>query len=188
MDIRENAPAVARAQVQIAADPDTVWRLLSDLEGWPRWKPNVRSVSLRGPLVPGSKFVWKGGPGTIRSTLREVDPPRRIVWSGATLGIKAIDVFRLEPRDDGTLVAQEESWEGLVVSLFAGRLRRTLQSSIDKGLADLKSEAERRAAADTSKPAAGPARLAADPARLAAAPPRPAADPRHASEQARRSS
>jgi uncharacterized protein YndB with AHSA1/START domain len=181
MDIRENAPAVGRAQVQIAAHPDTVWHLLSDLEGWLRWKPNVRSVSLRGPLAPGSKFVWKAGPGTIRSTLREVDPPRRIVWSGATLGIKAIDVFRLEPRDDGTLVAQEESWEGLVVSLFAGRLRRTLQSSIDKGLADLKSEAERRAAADTSKPVA-------DTSKPAAAPPRPAADLRHAPEQARRSS
>ena len=162
MDIRKDAPAVARAQVQIAADPEAVWRPLTDLEGWPRWKSDVRSVSLRGPLAPGSNFVWKAGPGTIRSTLREVDPPRRIVWSGATLGIKAIDVFRLEPRDDGTLVAQEESWEGLVVSLFAGRLQRTLQSSLDKGLADLKSEAERQAAA-SSRPTADSARAAADP-------------------------
>ena len=174
MDIRETAPAVARARVQVAADPDTVWRLLSDLEGWPRWKPDVRSVSLRGPLAPGSEFVWKAGPGTIRSTLREVERPARIVWSGATLGIKAIDVFRLEPHDGGTLVTEEESWEGFVVTLFAGRLRRTLQSSIDKGLADLKSEAERRAAADSASPAADSAT--------------PAADLGHAPEQARRMS
>jgi hypothetical protein len=71
-------------------------------------------------------------------------------------------------------VAQEESWEGLVVSLFAGRLRRTLQSSIDKGLADLKSEAERRPAADTSQSTADTSS--------------PAADQRQAPEQARRSS
>jgi uncharacterized protein YndB with AHSA1/START domain len=181
MDIRKNAPAVARARVQIAADPDTVWRLLSDLGGWPRWKSDVRSVSLRGPLAPGSMFVWKAGAGTLRPTLREVERPARIVWSGATLGIKAIDVFRLEPRDDGTLVAQEESWEGLVVSLFAGRLRRTLQSSIDKGLADLKSEAERRPAADTSQSTADTSPLAADTSPLAA-------DQRQAPERASRSS
>jgi hypothetical protein len=148
MEIHENAPAVARAQIQIAADPESVWRLLTDLEKWPTWKRDVRSMALHGSLAPGSVFVWKAGPGTIRSTIQEVDPPRAIAWTGTTFGIKAIDVFCLEPRDGGTLVKEEESWEGLVVRLFASRLRRTLQSSIESGLAQLKAEVERRAAAE----------------------------------------
>ena len=147
MEIHEKAPAVARAETQIAADPESVWRLLTDLEKWPTWKPDVHSMALHGALAPGSLFVWKSGPGTISSTLQEVDPPRAISWTGSTMGIKAIDTFRLEPRDGGTFVREAESWEGLVVRLFAGRLRRTLQSSLESGLADLKAEAERRVAA-----------------------------------------
>jgi hypothetical protein len=147
MEIHANAPAVARAQVQIAADPESVWRLLTDLERWPTWKSDVRSLALHGSLAPGTLFVWKAGPGTIRSTIQQVDPPRAIGWTGTTFGIKAIDAFRLEPSAGGTLVKEEESWEGVVVRLFASRLQRTLQSSIESGLAALKVEAERRATA-----------------------------------------
>ena len=146
MEIHEKAPVVARAETQIAADPESVWRLLTDLEKWPTWNHDVQSMGLHGALAPGTLFVWKAGPGTISSTLQEVDPPRAISWTGSTMGIKAIDAFRLEPRDGGTLVREAESWEGLVVRLLAGRLRRTLQSSIESGLGDLKAEAERRAA------------------------------------------
>ena len=147
MEIHENAPVVARSRVQIAADPESVWALLTDLEKWPTWKTDVRSLALHGSLKPGTIFVWKAGPGQIRSTLHEVDPPRAISWTGSTFGIKAIDTFRLEPRDGGTRVSEAESWEGLLVRLIAGRMRKTLQSSLDKGLDELKAEAERRATA-----------------------------------------
>ena len=151
MEIHKNAPVVARSRVQIAADPEAVWELLTDLEKWPTWKTDVRSMALHGPLKPGSIFVWKAGPGTIRSTLQEVDPPRAVGWTGSTFGVKAIDVFRLEASEGGTLVREAESWEGFVVRLFAGRMRKTLQSSLDSGLAELKAEAERRVTARARK-------------------------------------
>jgi len=144
MRINEDAPVVARAQVLVAADPPAVWQVLTDLERWPDWKPEVRSVALQGALAPGSVFVWRVGPGTIRSTLHDVDPARRIAWTGSTFGIKAVDVFTFEPRGGATLVREEESWEGLIVRLFSGRFGRTLQSSLDSGLAQLKAEVERR--------------------------------------------
>jgi len=144
MEIHENAPVVARSQVRIAADPESVWELLTDLERWPTWKSDVRSVALHGALRPGTIFVWKAGPGTITSTLQEVDRPRAIGWTGSTFGVKAIDAFRLEASGDGTLVSEAESWEGFVARLFPRRLRKTLRSSLDDGLAELKAEAERR--------------------------------------------
>ena len=146
MDINEGAPVVAHAQALVAADPQTVWQVLTDLERWPTWKPDVRSVRLHGALAPGTVFVWRAGPGTIRSTLQDVESPRRIAWTGTTFGIKAIDVFVLEPRGGATFVSEEESWQGLLVRLFSGRLRRTLQTSLDTGLAQLKGEVERRRA------------------------------------------
>ena len=101
-------------------------------------------MSLRGPVAPGSTFEWKAGPGTIKSRLEEVDAPRRISWTGSTFGTKAIDVFRLEARDGGTLVTEEESWDGLLARLFPSRMRRTLQSGIDRGVEALRADAERR--------------------------------------------
>ena len=98
-----------------------------------------------GPVAPGTAFAWKAGPGTIHSRLQDVDAPTRIAWTGSTLGIKAIDVFRLEARDGGTLVTEEESWDGLLARLMRSRMRRTLQSGIEQGMKELKAEAERRA-------------------------------------------
>jgi len=145
MDIDRSAPVTAKTQLHIAADPQTVWDVLTDFESWPAWKEGVHSLSPRGPVEPGSTFVWKAGPGTIRSRLQEVDGPRRIAWTGSTFGIRAIDVFNLEARDGGTLVTEEESWDGVLARLFRSRMRRTLQSGIDDGMRALKAEAERRA-------------------------------------------
>jgi len=145
MDMDRTAPVMAETQLQIAADRQTVWDTLTDFETWPVWKRDVRSLSLRGPVAPGSTFEWKAGPGTITSRFEEVDAPSRIAWTGSTFGIRAVDVFRLEAGDGGTLVTEEESWDGLLARLFRSRMRRTLQSAIDDGMQALKAEAERRA-------------------------------------------
>jgi hypothetical protein len=144
MDIDRSAPVVAHARVQIAAEPELVWAILSDLEAWPRWRGAVKDLSLHGPVAPGTTFVWKAGPGRITSTLVEVDPVRAIAWTGRTMGIRAVDVFRLTPRDGGTAVAQDESWSGLAPRLFPTGLHRRLHADITAGLAELKAEAERR--------------------------------------------
>ena len=145
MEINTKAPAIVRHRIQIAAGCDIVWEVLTDLQGWPAWNKQVESLTLDGPLAPGSNFEWKAGPGVIRSTLAEVDPPRKIAWTGQTFGIKAIDVFRLEEADGSTFVSEDESWDGLLVRFFTRRMQHTLRDSIEKGLQALKIEAERRA-------------------------------------------
>lgn len=147
MDPDRTAPVTAKTQLLIAADRQTVWSVLTDFETWPDWKEDVSYMSLAGPVAPGSTFEWKAGPGTIKSTFEEVSAPDKIAWAGSTLGIKAIDVFRLEAVDGGTLVTEEESWTGPLARLLRSRMRRTLQSAIDRGLRALQAEVERRARA-----------------------------------------
>jgi uncharacterized protein YndB with AHSA1/START domain len=147
MDVNRDAPAVARSEAEIAADPETVWQVLTDLERWPSWNPDISSVTVEGGLGEGTVFRWKAGRATITSTIREVDRPRLIGWSGRTGGIDAVHVWRLEPRDGGTLVRTEESWQGLLVRLLRGPMRKSLQKAVDGGLGHLKAEAERRARA-----------------------------------------
>jgi uncharacterized protein YndB with AHSA1/START domain len=147
MDINQNAPVIAHEQIRIAADVQTVWDVLSDIEHWPRWNKAVRSVSVHGPVVPGTTFDWKAGPGTIKSRIAEVDAPNRIVWTGMTFGTRAVDAFSFEASDGGTLVREDESWEGPLARLFRSRMERTLSSRVRDGVRWLEAEAEGRAGA-----------------------------------------
>jgi hypothetical protein len=146
MTVNERAPVVATSELEIVANPDLVWEVLTAIDRWPTWNPDVKAASLTGSLAEGTVFRWKAGPGTITSTLLRVEPPRLIAWRGKTFGIAAIHVYQLQPRDGTTLVRSEESWEGLLVRIFRGRMQQSLQHSLDAGLRHLRTEAERRAA------------------------------------------
>jgi uncharacterized protein YndB with AHSA1/START domain len=143
IDVR--APVVGAAEIEISATPDLVWDVLTGFNRWPTWNPDVESVSMHGDVAVGSEFRWKAGPGTITSTIQEVDPPRRIAWTGSTLGIQAVHVWWLEPSDGVTTVLTEESYQGLVARLLRRPLQKALDRALDNGLRYLKAEVERRA-------------------------------------------
>jgi uncharacterized protein YndB with AHSA1/START domain len=142
--INESAPVVGRSEIEIAAPPDAVWEVLTAFERWPGWLRDVKSMAIEGPVAAGTVFRWKAGPGTITSTIQLVDRPRRIAWTGRTLGIRAIHFWRFEARDGATFVRTEESYEGPVARLLRGWLLKTLDHALDDGLQDLKAEVERR--------------------------------------------
>jgi uncharacterized protein YndB with AHSA1/START domain len=146
MDINRNAPATADGELRIDADPQTVFSVISAIDQWPSWNPDVKSVTLQGPVQPGTVFRWKAGPSTLTSTLQVVESPHEIAWTGSTMGIKAVHVFRFQASDGGTLARSEESWEGLIARLLKGYSRKTLDKGIRSVLSHLKAEAERRAA------------------------------------------
>jgi uncharacterized protein YndB with AHSA1/START domain len=138
------APVITSGEIEIAALPETVWSIMTAIKRWPEWNPEVKQAFMEGSFIPGTTFRWKAGPGIITSVIREVEPPRILSWTGKTLGIHAVHVWRLTSRGSGTIVRTEESWDGLLPMLFRHSLRRTLQKSIDMGLGYLKIEAERR--------------------------------------------
>jgi carbon monoxide dehydrogenase subunit G len=152
-EINERAPVVGRDEIEIAASPEAVWDVLTAIDRWPSWNPDVKSVSFHGDIKTGSRFRWKAGPGTITSTIQDVEAPRRIAWTGKTLGIKAIHVHDLEPRNGRTLVRTTESYDGLVARVFKRPLQRTLDAALQSGLQHLKVEIERRQQGQPKAPA-----------------------------------
>lgn len=150
MDINRDAPATASAETTIHARLDLVWSVQTDVDHWSRWNPVVTRAELRGPLAPGTTFRWKAGGLPIVSTLREVVPERRLVWTGRALSIRAIHVWTFEAREDGVRVRTQESFDGWLVRLLAGPMRRMLASSLERSLAALKAECERRTGARAS--------------------------------------
>ena len=93
--------------MEIAATPDAVWSVLTDFERWPSWNPDVKAMSIEGAVAPGTEFRWRSGPASIRSTIRRVERPRVIAWTGKTFRMSAIHVYRLDARDGGTLFTRK---------------------------------------------------------------------------------
>jgi uncharacterized protein YndB with AHSA1/START domain len=133
--------------IEINATPETVWKVLTDINHWPSWNPDVKNVSFNGDVSVGSIFKWKAGPGTITSTFQEIERPKLLVWTGKTLGIKAIHVWKLAPNDNKTIINTEESWDGIIVNILRGWMQKTLDESTESGLKHLKDGIEH-----TSKP------------------------------------
>jgi uncharacterized protein YndB with AHSA1/START domain len=137
-----DAPVVSAHEVVIDAPIDRVWEVLVAFDRWPEWNPDVKSVSMDGPVEEGSSFRWKAGPGTITSRLEHVRRPHVLAWSGRTLGIRAVHVWRLESMDGRTIARTDESYDGLVARVLRRSLQKILDTSLIDGAGYLKAETE----------------------------------------------
>ena len=80
---------IFETSVLIPAEPDAVWRVLSDVVHWPQWTPTVLTVEPIGSheLTVGSQFrvhqpklrpaIW---------TVTVVEPPLRFIWLSHAMG------------------------------------------------------------------------------------------------------
>ena len=145
MEINKSAPVVASGNIGIAAAPDVVWDLLADIKRWPEWNADVKSTQLSGPVEPGEVFRWKAGPAKLVSTLQTVERPTELSWTGRTMGMSAVHVWRFDSDGATTIAHTEESWEGGPARLLPRMMRKSLQKSLDAWLGELKAAAEARA-------------------------------------------
>ncbi|MEU0936290.1 SRPBCC family protein [Embleya sp. NPDC005971] len=145
--VDESAPVITRDEIVIHAPLDRVWRIQTDVEGWPSWQPGVSSVVKRTPgaLRPGSSWVWSTeGLEGITSTVKQVQPKKRIVWGGPAQGITAVHVWTFAKTENGVVVHTEESWAGEPVEANREFLQGALDASLDHWLHNLKARAEGR--------------------------------------------
>ncbi len=128
--------------LDLAASPEEVWRVHTNIDAWSDWNADVSSARLRGSLATGSVFEWKSNGAGLRSTIEVLEPVSRIGWTGKGLGSRARHIWTLVPDGDGTILKTEESLEGWFVRLLKASVQRTLDSTLDAWLLDLKNEVE----------------------------------------------
>lgn len=143
MNIDGNAPARVTRHTLVAAPQDRVWQLLTDIDHWSDWHPEISSAHLAAPLAGGTTFRWKANGAPVRSRIEQIEAPGLVVWSGRSLGLRAIHLWRLEPAPDGgTRVTTEESLSGLPARVARRGAQRILEKSLDSFLAALAAEAK----------------------------------------------
>jgi uncharacterized protein YndB with AHSA1/START domain len=142
MDIDGKALLQARATIEIAAAPGKVWAALTAIDRWPEWQPGVSAAQLEGVLAVGSVFRWKAKGLGIVSTIQELEPGKRIAWSGISLGMRAMHAWTLEATGGGTRVASRESMTGWLASIMRFVSPGFLDKSVAASLEALKARSE----------------------------------------------
>jgi hypothetical protein len=120
--------------VAIAATPDHVWAVLSDLASYPRWHPVFLSVT--GQLAAGNTLTittthpTSGRTITGKVKVRAAEPDRELRWVSKMAGMTISErVFALSPDAAGTVLVQSQTYRGLG-GQRGGRLTLTALSRI----------------------------------------------------------
>jgi hypothetical protein len=104
--------------VKIAASPENVWAVLTELDNYPQWHPFYKSVS--GQLTVGSTLTIKttspstGDPTTLKVKVLTVEADSELTWASQMAGITTIKRrFLLRAADGGTDLTQAGRYRGL---------------------------------------------------------------------------
>ena len=122
------------ATVEVAATPERVWELVSDLPRMASWSPQVVRTFQRGPTGIGTRMVninrsgWKVWP--TRSKVIRYEPPREIAFR--VKDNLTIWSYTLEPTPTGgtRIVQRREAPDGLAPS--AARLQGLAMGGVDR--------------------------------------------------------
>jgi hypothetical protein len=139
-----------RTEIDIAASPEAVWRVLTDFAAFPAWNPFIREAS--GEQTVGGKLririVPSGGKGMVfKPTVLRYEPNRELRWRGR-LGIPGLfdgeHSFLVEPVDGaGTRFVHSEVFTGLLVPLLASSLDGSTRKAFEAMNLALKERAEK---------------------------------------------
>jgi uncharacterized protein YndB with AHSA1/START domain len=110
-----------RFEIDIAASPDRVFALWTDLDRMHEWVGGVTGVTdVHGETGrTGTRYVVHFGPMRSPTEVLEADPPKRIRTRFGNLVLRGQTVATFEPTDAGTHVTQEFWTEGLVSNVMA---------------------------------------------------------------------
>ena len=138
-----------RAEIQISAPIDRVWKVLTDFDHWKDWNPMVNQAS--GGASVGSKLsITMRGPDSkdamkYQPIVLEVNPPNRFRWRATMMsGVMFTNdrVFELKEQNGETVFINKEEFSGLMVPLFWSKMNEFVVPILEKMNKALKDKVE----------------------------------------------
>lgn len=137
-------PFEIHTHIHILTPPDKVWEILTDFSSYPEWNPFI--TSLEGEPVAGTKLKAKISGMRFKPTVLSSIPNKEFVWLGNFLFPGIFDgkhIFTLKERKDGTTdFYQSESFKGILVPLFKGRMEKETRKGFNAMNEKLKKRTE----------------------------------------------
>ena len=130
--------------INIRAEPERIWALLTNAGDFPRWNSTVRSIE--GSIALGQTIQLKTitSDRVFKLKVTQWQPNAVMLWQdGAAPMFKGERRYTLTPKSDGTTdFAMVEVFSGLMLPMIAGSLP-DFRPTFERYAADLKQEAER---------------------------------------------
>lgn len=130
---------------QINASPDQVWRVTTDIEGWPRWLPTVTSVTRvgDGPFAVGSVAKIKQ-PGLPECEWRVTEMTQGVgfTWQTRVFGITMSATHKIVADEPGTKNFLRLELHGIPATLLWPVLRISLKKTLERENTALKTHCE----------------------------------------------
>ena len=83
--------------VEIDAQVEKVWQVLTNTAYWPKWFPGIDSIANAGEVAPGGTFEWVDDGQTGRGEFLEVVPFKKLVVLTQIGNDKDKHTFELRP-------------------------------------------------------------------------------------------
>ena len=113
---------------EIAAPPERVWQVMSDVDRWHEWTPSITSIRrLAGaPLAVGTRAVVRqpGFPPAIWK-VAAVEPGRSFTWVSVAPALRVVGAHSVEPTAHGSRATLSLELGGVLGGVF-GRLTRAI--------------------------------------------------------------
>ena len=131
--------------VDIAAPPQRVWRVTTDVERWPEWTASVISVRRldSGPFRIGSRARVRQ-PGFLPAVweVTDLDEGRSFTWVTRSPGMRAAGHHRVELIPSGSRATLSVTYEGALGGLVASLMAKTTERFLGLEAIGLKKRSE----------------------------------------------
>jgi len=147
--VKGNAMREIQTEIEIGAPPEKVWSILVNIENWNKWNPIINQAS--GVVSVGSELTitmrgegGKDGPKymPIVTSLQE---PKLFVWRAKMISDILFAngrVSELEKTVTGTRLINKETFRGMLMPLFWGKLSSHVPSMLNEMNDALKKQVE----------------------------------------------
>jgi hypothetical protein len=123
------------AAIEIAATPERVWAVLTDLASYPQWNPVFREAS--GQVAVGNRITLTstqpatGHTMTVKVKVLTAEPATELRWVSNVLGLMTSKrSFTLSPANGGTRLVQIQTYRGLFTR-FPPKTVNRIQASFE---------------------------------------------------------
>ena len=130
--------------INIQAQPNRIWALLTTAGDFPRWNSTVKSIE--GNIAPGERIKLRAtiAPERIFNlTVSEFVPEKKMVWrDGMAPMFTGVRTFTLTPKAEGsTDFSMAEVYSGIMLPMIAGSLP-DFRPVFEQYASDLRREAQ----------------------------------------------
>ena len=120
-------------RIGVRASAEAVWRVLADIEAWPKWNPlypKAAGVIRIGAQLDLEVVLPGHAPRAIQPTIVDWIPNEQLLWRLRLAGglMKTTRYFEIEElTPDSCIFSNGEMFDGLLGPTLAKRLRRSLR-------------------------------------------------------------